>query len=150
MVDEREQAPGLLGVAYVKGEVPHEIGPLLHEPVHASREVGQLIQQFFFQRLNGKERDEAHQRANLEGNEIATRAVDGVVVEPVSFIPEARTAALLVDGVGDIDEVLEEFGGYVLVSGLCLGELQRHRQHVEAEHAHPGGTVGLLQVPARG
>ncbi len=36
----------------------------------------------------------------------------------------------------------------VLVGVVFARQLQRDRQHVQAEQAHPGGAVGLLEVAA--
>src|SRR5947209_6375656 len=34
--------------------------------------------------------------------------------------------------------------------GSCARQLERDREHIQAEHAHPGGAVGLLEVAAGG
>src|SRR5678816_3334745 len=52
----------------------------------------------------------------------------------------------VVDRVGDVEEVLEELGGYVLVRVVMTGELQGDRQHVEAEHRHPARAVALIEA----
>src|SRR5439155_12187838 len=36
----------------------------------------------------------------------------------------------------------------ILVDGIVLGELERHRQHRGAVEGHPGSAVGLLEVAA--
>src|SRR5689334_4610991 len=50
----------------------------------------------------------------------------------------------------DVDEMLEEFAGHVLVSHVFFSEFQSDGQHVEAIHAHPTGAVGLFEMAARG
>ena len=64
-------------------------------------------------------------------------------------MPESLPLSHLVDGVGDLDEVLEELGRHVLVDQVVgVGQLQSHVQHDHAEERHPGGPVRLLQLPA--
>ena len=48
-----------------------------------------------------------------------------------------------------IEEMLEEFGGDILIGIVVLRQLDGDAQHVEAVHRHPGGAVGLLQRAAR-
>src|SRR5947208_7493152 len=50
----------------------------------------------------------------------------------------------------DIDEMLEEFAGYVAISRVILRQLQGNSEHVQAVHAHPTGTIRLLDVGAIG
>src|SRR5262249_35250964 len=50
----------------------------------------------------------------------------------------------------DVNEVLPELAGDVLVSIVLAGQLQRNAEHVQAVHRHPAGPVGLLEVSARG
>src|SRR5689334_19769840 len=50
----------------------------------------------------------------------------------------------MMHGVRNVNKMLEKFGGYIFISGLCTGEFERYRQHVQAVHAHPGRSVGLL------
>ena len=53
------------------------------------------------------------------------------------------------DGVGDAEELLVALDRDVLVVGVLGRELERHHRHVEREHRHPAGGVGLLQRVAR-
>jgi hypothetical protein len=74
-------------------------------------------------------------------------SVDLVVVEAVVLVPQAR-AAERVHRVGDGDEVLEELRGDVLVGGvLGLASSSAMAEHRRAVEGHPGGAVGLLEVP---
>ncbi len=50
---------------------------------------------------------------------------------------------------GDVQEMLEELGGDVLIHLVVARQLQRDPHQVEAVHRHPGGTVGLVDVAAR-
>ena len=72
-----------------------------------------------------------------------------VVIEAVGLVPEAG-AAERVDGVGDVDEVLEELRRDVLVGRLFGGEFERHGEHQQAVGSHPRGAVGLVQPAAVG
>src|SRR6185369_14733421 len=53
-------------------------------------------------------------------------------------------------GLGDVEEVLEEFRGQVLINVVMLRQLQRHPQQVEREHGHPTGAVGLAKESSSG
>src|SRR5690348_5164518 len=46
--------------------------------------------------------------------------------------------------------MFEEFAGYVLVCRVVGGQMQSDFEHVQAEHGHPAGTIGLLEQPASG
>src|SRR5207245_9197199 len=86
---------------------------------------------------------------DLEAVRSAAGQVEHVVVEAVLLVPQLDPGDV-VQGARDVDEVLEELGGDVLVGGVVPGELERDRQHVEAVHAHPGGAVGLFDVASGG
>ena len=82
---------------------------------------------------------------------IAVRQVDRVIEKSVFFVPQRdAVGAMLVDGLRDVDEVLEKFAGHVFVGRILARKFQRDGQHVQAIHPHPAGAVGLLEVPARG
>src|SRR5437667_7066927 len=49
---------------------------------------------------------------------------------------------------GDVEKVLEEFAGYVLVARVLLRQLQGNDEEVQAIHRHPARAVRLLDVPA--
>ena len=119
------------------------------EPFQPALERGQLLQQRRLDRGDGVERDQADHRAHLERLILAVRQVQHVVEELVLLVPQPNPfAADIVHRLGDIQEVLEELGGDVFVDPIVHRQLQRDRQHVQAEHAHPAGAVALLQVPA--
>src|SRR5581483_6258160 len=95
----------------------------------------------------GEERNQADERTNLQVVMIAAREMQNIVVEAVLVVPELDTfAAPVVHGVGDVNEVFEEFAGHAFVGGIFASELQGDHQHVQAIHSHPTRTVGLLQV----
>src|SRR5215469_4729432 len=54
--------------------------------------------------------------------------------------------AQVVDRIRDVQEVLPELTGDILVSRIVLCKLQCDRHQVQAIHAHPAGAVGLLDV----
>src|SRR5450432_4239998 len=74
-----------------------------------------------------------------------------VVVESVAVIPERlATAAEIIHGAGDREEMLEEFRSDVLVDGIYLRQLQRDLEQVQRVHRHPARAVGLFERAARG
>ena len=95
-----------------------------------------------------EERDQAHERPDLQMLGRPALDPDHVVIEAVDRVPHADLAAEAVDRVRDGHEMLEELGGDRLVGRPGLRELERDRQHVETEQTHPGGSVGLLEPPA--
>ena len=85
------------------------------------------------------------------GTKAPSGCMQDVVEEAILLIPQADAlAAHVVEGVGDVDKVLKELGGHILVGRLGAGQLQGDGQHVQAVHGHPGGAVGLLDVAAGG
>ena len=58
--------------------------------------------------------------------------------------------AEVVDGVRDVDEVLEELRGHALVGRVLARQLERDGEHVQAVHAHPARAVGLFEVSPAG
>jgi len=56
----------------------------------------------------------------------------------------------MIDGVGDVEEMLPELAGHILVSGIVARQFQRNGQQVETVHAHPPRAVGLLDEAAAG
>ncbi len=81
----------------------------------------------------------------------AVGQVQHVVVEAVGFVPHACVArAQMVDGVGDVEEVLPELARDVLVGRVLAREFQGDGHQVEAVHRHPARAVGLLDEAAAG
>src|SRR5262252_1047053 len=96
------------------------------------------------------QREEPHHRAHLEARRRAVRQPQDVVVESVRLVPHLVVViANPVHGVGDPDEVLEKRERVLLVLFLVVGQDEGNLQHVLAVEGHPGGSVGLLQGPAR-
>src|SRR5262249_25324436 len=128
--------------------VSGEVLPILQEPVHALAKAGQLAQHLFFQDLDRKERHEANQGADTQG-ELAPIDEQLVVVKAVFLIPQP-CASQRIDGVGNRHEVLEEFGGNVLIGVVVVCQLEGDGQHRGAVKTHPGGAVGLCQLSSGG
>ncbi len=47
------------------------------------------------------------------------------------------------------EELVEDLDGDVFVVRIVVRQLERDQRHVEREHRHPAGGVGLLQAEAR-
>lgn len=124
------------------------VGSVLDEPVHSFLEAGESLDHLGLERERSVERDESDHGSNRDLLRVAGAPGDGVVVEPVLLVPKRH---LFVSGggeghgVGNVQEVLEELGGNVLVGRVVLGELERNVQHVQTEECHPSGPVGLTQ-----
>src|SRR5437016_7538087 len=72
-----------------------------------------------------------------------------IVVESLVRVPQVDAVhADIVHGATDVDEMLEELAGDVLINGIFLRELERNLKHVQTIHAHPTGPVRLLDVAA--
>src|SRR5918993_3280650 len=70
-----------------------------------------------------------------------------VVKKTVGTIPQLDVlSAHVIYRAADVDEMLEEFAGDILVRSILPRKFQRHRQHVETVHAHPAGGVGLFET----
>ena len=86
---------------------------------------------------------------------MAIAFVHDIVIEAIFIVPEvdaivgARCGAV-VHGVGDVEEMFEEFGGDILVGIIFTGQFDGDGEHVEAEHGHPGGAVRLIEIGAGG
>ena len=114
----------------------------------APREVRQLLQQLRLERLDGEERNQPDHRAHLERDRPAVGQVQLVVVELVLLVPQADAVLAAADvghRLGDVQEVLEELGGDVLVDRVVQRQLQGDAHQVEAVHRHPAGAVGLVR-----
>ena len=95
------------------------------------------------------ERQQSDEGTDLETRGPAVRQAQDVVVETVGLVPHA-VGAHLVHGGANPQEVLGKLEHEVVVAGVMGRELDRDLEHVLAEHRHPGGAVGLLEVAAGG
>ena len=117
------------------------------EPARATGEPRQLGENLGIQHLDGKQRDQTDHRAHAQRNPLAVGQVQHVVVELVGLIPQpAAVAADVLHRVRDIEEVLEELGGDVLIDVVVHRQFQRDPQEIERVHRHPCGAVGLADM----
>ena len=79
------------------------------------------------------------------------RELQYVIVKAVGIVPKGHSAnAEIVQGAGDVNEMLEELAGDVFISRIFFGQLQSDCQHIEAVHAHPTGPVRLFEMAPGG
>ena len=83
----------------------------------------------------------------MERMRLALR-LESVVVKAVGLVPQARPTQAI-HRIGDVDEMLEELGGDVLLGRIVLGQFQRDGEHRRAIERHPGRSIRLLQMSAR-
>ena len=134
--DRRQQHPGV-------GATSDRVTVLISvfdEPVVPTREVGKPIEDPLREVLDRKEWNEPDHRTNLDLLRSGLCS-DDVVEEAVVVRPHA----MVVEGSRDVGEVFEELGGQVLIRVVVVGQDQGHPQHVETEHRHPCGGIGLLE-----
>src|SRR6266446_2704112 len=97
-----------------------------------------------------EERDQAHQRIDIDPVRLSVGVDDQVLEEPRLRVPQRDTTIdMSCDGIGDRQELREGLDGDALVIGIFGRELEGHHRHVEGEHRHPAGCVRLLQAEAR-
>src|SRR5579859_1360185 len=122
---------------------------IVDEPLHTALEAGQTVDDFRLESFDGEERNQADHGTDFEVVLLAVRKMQQVVVKAVFFVPERyAVGAEVIHGVSDVHEVFEELAGDVFVSGIFFREFEGDGEHVEAIHAHPAGSVGLLEVAA--
>src|ERR1039457_105253 len=116
------------------------------EPLHAAPEGGKLRDVFGIECLHGEKWNQSDHRANVHGYVlVASSAVQDVVVEAILLVPQADSlTAHVVHGLRYVNEMLEELAGHIFVCGIIVSELHGHGEHVQAEHGHPAGAIGLL------
>src|SRR5262249_40286704 len=120
---------------------------VVEKPVHPASEVWQPFEQVWFDGFHGEQRHQSHKRTHLEALELTRREVEHVIEELVCLVPQWHARATdVVEGFGDIEEMLEELAGDVLVRRIMTGQLQRNGEHIEAVGAHPRGAVRLAEV----
>ena len=144
---DRQQPAHAAAGADGGGDVAAELRPVVDEPLHAPLEAGQPVEHVRLQRLDGEQRDEPDHRAHLEQARVVGQVQD-VVVEAVLLVPQRDAVAQLVHGVGDVDEVLEELRGDVLVGRVVLASSSAMASMFRQYMAIHDGAVGLLEVAA--
>src|SRR5437773_4172519 len=124
-IDDREQPADAAAGDGLRVEVGAELRPIVDEPLQATHEARQPIDDVRLERLHREERNEPDHRADLQLADFAV-GVQHVIVEAIRLVPQREAlAAEVVHGPGDVDEVLEELRSNVLVRRVRLGELQR-------------------------
>ena len=129
--------------------------------MHAAQQLGNVVEArverfddarhaFALRRIDHRrraERQQADERADLEPRGRAIRQAQHVVVKAILLVPHAIVADL-VQGGADPQEVLGKLEDEIVVAGIVSGQLDRDLEHVLAEHRHPRGAVGLLEMSA--
>ena len=150
-VEDREEATLADARAIEPRHVLCELRTVAQEPSHALRERWKALEDVGLEGVDGEERDEPDHRPHLHGSAGAVREMQDIVEEAVLVVPEADAISrLVVDGVRDEEEVLEELRRYILVAVVLLRELERDCEQVQAVHAHPARRVGLLEEASGG
>ena len=138
-------SPAALAVA----DVDCEIAAVVQKPIHAFFEAGQIGDALFVEQFHSNERQEADQRPCAEGDRWISVIENLVVVEAIVFIPEP-VAAEMIDGVHDLDEMLEELRSHVFIGrdDAATGpprQFEGHVEHGESIKGHPCGAVCLFE-----
>ena len=148
-VHDREQPALGLPLGAHAGDVAGEVRTVVDEPFEPALEAGKPVEQLRLERFDGKERNQADHRPDLQRAALAVRQVQDVVEEAVLVVPQRQAvAAAVVHRVGDVEEVLPELAGDVLVGRVVLRELHGDGEQVERIHRHPARAVRLLEVTA--
>src|SRR3954469_23700130 len=99
---------------------------MFQEPLQARAEARQLLQQRRLDRGHGEQWDQPDHRVDLQRLVVAGAKVQYIVEELVLLIPERNTIiADIVHRLGNIQEMLEELGGYIFVDAIMNRQLQR-------------------------
>src|SRR6202022_2013221 len=99
----------------------------------------------------GEQRDQADHRAYFEGNVQSILVVQHVVVEAIFPVPQLNTiGGEVVHGMSDIDEMLKKLAGNIAIGAVLSRKFQGNSEHVQAVHAHPAGTIRLLDMAPAG
>ena len=128
-----------------------QIRPALPIHLDLAPELGPFVDHLLLDDPDREQRDQPDHRAQPHRDFLPGRHGKHVVEEIVLIVPEPDALAAHVGHrFGDVEEVLQELDRHVFVDRIALAELDRHAQHVDAEHRHPGGAVGLFDVAAGG
>ena len=131
------------------GHVSAQIRPVVDEPLQPLEKARHLRHPLRLQRQHGEERDQTHHRAHLQLHPLPIRQMQHVVIERVLLVPEIGVPAEVIHGIGNINEMLEELGGHVLVHRIGLRQFKGDGQHAEAVHRHPAGAIRLFDESPR-
>ena len=85
----------------------------------------------------------------FNGTTVMIGQLQQVEIKPFLFIPHAHAgAADIRHGARDVEEMLEEFRRHIFVGMVVQCQFQGDTHHVQREHGHPTGAVGLVEMPA--
>jgi len=109
-----------------------QVGTILEQPLEPVGELGHFQQHLRVERFHGEERDQADHGTDFQRQALAIGQVEDVVVKFVLLVPQANAlVADIVHGLGDLEEMLEELGGDVLVYIIVQRQFQRDAHEVE-------------------
>ena len=108
-----------------------DISSVLDEPVHSLLEARELLDNGRLQNQGGVERHETDHGSDRNLLSVSEAPSDSIVVEAVFFVPERQVlivTGLICHGIRNEQEVFEELGCDVLISGVVLGKLKSDTQ----------------------
>src|SRR6516225_7615660 len=115
---------------------------MLEEPFQTCLELRQGIQEVWLNRLHREERDKPDQRTDSQRDMRVIWHMQYVVEELILLVPQRDALSpKVVERVGNVEEVLEELGRDVLISMILARQFQGDPEHIQAVHAHPGGSI---------
>src|SRR4051794_31939886 len=110
---------------------------ILDEPLHPAFESGKPIDDIGLERLNSKQRNQTDGRTRFERSMRAIGQAKRIVEKSVFGVPQGKTQTADVHHrMRNMNEVLEEFAGKILVVRILPSEFESDLEHVEAIHAH--------------
>ena len=96
--------------------------------------------------FGGEQRNESHHRVDVDVAPGAVRPDDQVFEKPGLRVPQRRsTGRVARERVANAKKLLIGLDRDVFVIRIGLGQFKRDHGHVEREHRHPTGGVGLLE-----
>ena len=117
----------------------------LPEPV---AHLGILPLKFSLERRDRTQGKQADHGSHLQTLGAAVREAEHVVEETVFLVPHARVLAGVHHRGGDPQEMFDELETHLRIGWPVQRQLHGDLGHVHAEERHPGGAVGLFQIPA--
>ena len=133
------------------GDITGEIGTIVDEPIQPALEIRKGFQHVGLDRQHCEQRYQSHGGTHAQRKVIASARMQHIVIKAILLVPQSNVLGTNpVRRVGDVDEVLPEFTGHVLVSCVLAGQLERNRQQIQAIHRHPTRAVRLLEMTAAG
>jgi hypothetical protein len=120
----------------------------LEESTEALAQLRILCHELPFEDGHRAQGEQAHHGAHLQTLGPAVRQPEHVVEEPVLLVPHPHVLAGADHRRCDPQEMLDELDAHVEIGWPFERQLRGDLEHVLGEERHPGGAVGLLQVPA--